>query len=498
MSARSSRPVPVDHRLLVAGAGSLPGAAAALGVVAVTSLDYGTALLFGVVAVAAALSAAAVLAVGWLSRSYRVTLRWVVIVNVLMLATALGLLAADRWLVAVPTRELYLGVLVAGVAGTAVACVCALGRWNPRVLRTLVLVDLLVLGVVVALPFVAFAAPQAVGATGSYVVVESAETTAPHVVGVDADRALAAGDLVFVYSTPSDGLEEGALVAYWTDDGGTTVARGGRLPASVGAERIVGTASATLPVLGPQETRIPHVGSVLHAVGSPSRTFLVGLAIVLLPAGLLASQLIRDLARSDTWGNWLTTDRLRHAAGGLLLVALVAPFVVAGVPQVVGATQSYTVMSGSMEPGISPGDTVVVRDVPASQIEPGDVITYEFETGRAGVARRTHRVVGVVNRETGRYFRTKGDANEDADQQLVPVDAVVGRVMLTIPYVGYVILFASTGQGLFLLVVLPGVLLFVSELWSLVSAIRASRAAGASTDRDADTADRPTPPTEGE
>ncbi|WP_255150867.1 signal peptidase I [Halorarius halobius] len=185
-----------------------------------------------------------------------------------------------------------------------------------------------------------------------------------------------------------------------------------------------------------------------------------------------------------------STRRLAHAVGALLLVACVTPFVVTAVPQTVGASHSYTVMSGSMEPAISPGDVVLVREVPPRRIERGDVITYEFTDGGGAVQRRTHRVVDVVAREDGRYFRTKGDANDAPDPQLVPADAVVGRVVATLPVVGHVTLFASTRVGFVALVLVPVGLLFLSELWSLVGALRDARTA----DGPAEDAESSAPP----
>lgn len=182
-----------------------------------------------------------------------------------------------------------------------------------------------------------------------------------------------------------------------------------------------------------------------------------------------------------------------QAVGVVVLIALVAPFVVAAVPQVVDADQSYTVTSGSMEPAIGVGDVVVVRDVPAETIETGDVITYELDGPGNQVERRTHRVIEVVDYGTQERFRTKGDANEDPDKEVVPPDAVVGVVVLTLPYVGYVIRFANTPLGLLTLVVVPAGLLFVTEAWSLARAVRRSRRAESS--GDASTGDGPETPT---
>lgn len=165
---------------------------------------------------------------------------------------------------------------------------------------------------------------------------------------------------------------------------------------------------------------------------------------------------------------------LNVAATGLL-VALVAPFAVFAVPQLAGAQHSYVVLSDSMSPTMSAGDAVVVEEVPPSAVETGDVITFERADGAdgdAGTDKVTHRVVEVVQRDDGRYFRTKGDANEQPDDELVPASAVVGVVTLTIPYVGYVVDFANSDVGLLTLVVLPAVLLVVNEAWTLWVAAR--------------------------
>ena len=83
----------------------------------------------------------------------------------------------------------------------------------------------------------------------------------------------------------------------------------------------------------------------------------------------------------------------------LLLLALLAPFVIYAVPGVIGADQSYVVLTGSMEPALSPGDAVVVDAVDAGAIAVGDVIT--FERSAANDIPTTHRVVEVVTGDAG-------------------------------------------------------------------------------------------------
>lgn len=164
-----------------------------------------------------------------------------------------------------------------------------------------------------------------------------------------------------------------------------------------------------------------------------------------------------------------------------LFIAVLIPFAVFAAPQIVGAEQSYVVISGSMAPAISVADTVIVNDVPPAAIHEGDVITFrrgemaEIQRGQAGVNLITHRVVDVIRTDDDLAFRTKGDANEEADRRLVPADALVGRVMFTIPYIGHVIVLASSEMGFIALVAIPIGLLVLNELYDLARAARNGR-----------------------
>ncbi len=165
-----------------------------------------------------------------------------------------------------------------------------------------------------------------------------------------------------------------------------------------------------------------------------------------------------------------------------VLLAIVIPFVIFAVPQVVGAEQSYVVLSGSMEPAISSGDAIIVNEVPASTIAVGDVITYG---GGERSPPTTHRVIDVQEQGDQLVFETKGDANEDADRATTPASRVRGKVMdlpvgiptndhslFVIPLIGYVIQFSQTQLGFTILVAIPIGLLLLSEFWRFVSLSR--------------------------
>jgi signal peptidase I len=135
------------------------------------------------------------------------------------------------------------------------------------------------------------------------------------------------------------------------------------------------------------------------------------------------------------------SDR-RHAAGlGLLslFVLGVAAWLVgaAVLPGFVPGWRSVVVTSGSMEPGISPGDVVLVAPQ-GPAIEVGSVVLFSSPTGPV-----THRIVGVNVDGT---YRTRGDANGAPDSTPLRSDHVLGRARLVIPDAGLPTLWWKQGD----------------------------------------------------
>ena len=124
------------------------------------------------------------------------------------------------------------------------------------------------------------------------------------------------------------------------------------------------------------------------------------------------------------------------------------------------------VLSGSMEPVMQVGSLAVIREVDPAQVNVDDVITYE--PPESGGLRVTHRVIELAELEDGTpAFLTKGDANEAGDGYLVPGGNVQGRLLLSVPYVGYTREFMGTPLGFMLLIMVPAGLLIMNEAVSL-------------------------------
>jgi|GEM_PF-1220426 len=128
-----------------------------------------------------------------------------------------------------------------------------------------------------------------------------------------------------------------------------------------------------------------------------------------------------------------------------------------------GNIEMKIVKSGSMEPNIPTGSVVMVK--PATTYAFNDVITFGKDT-KTDVP-TTHRIVGVEGTGANATYMTKGDANEEADPQSVMQHEIIGKVVFSLPYVGFVLDFARQPMGFVLLIAIPAGLVILEEILTI-------------------------------
>lgn len=133
------------------------------------------------------------------------------------------------------------------------------------------------------------------------------------------------------------------------------------------------------------------------------------------------------------------------------------------VPNILGH-KLYIVLSGSMEKAIRTGSLVAVQKTEANALASGDVITFNhIDSGKIV----THRIVKIEIKDGISNFTTKGDANDMNDTEIVKSENIIGKVKFSIPFVGSVLQFANTKNGILLFLIIPGILIFLIEVIKL-------------------------------
>ncbi len=153
---------------------------------------------------------------------------------------------------------------------------------------------------------------------------------------------------------------------------------------------------------------------------------------------------------------------------GLLVVLLVfAGLTALSVWQPLKVFKFYVVLSGSMEPTIHTGSVVFVN--PQASYKEKDIVTFQTkpEVAENNSLIVTHRIVKIEDKNNAKVFTTKGDANNTPDLKTITEAQILGKVALSIPFLGYPIDFVKTQNGFILLIVIPATIIIYSELMTI-------------------------------
>ena len=161
-------------------------------------------------------------------------------------------------------------------------------------------------------------------------------------------------------------------------------------------------------------------------------------------------KLIKLILNIFSWG----------AIGVLVVMAL---YVVTSNYQVFGGYRSFLIQSGSMEPSIMTGDIIVTKSQNSYILN--DVTAFHSENRIV-----THRIIAKEEKPEGVQFSTKGDANRSQDFDTITPSQIIGKVVLVIPKLGYLVAFSKTLPGFLILVLIPTLLFLLDELFKMKNA----------------------------
>lgn len=136
------------------------------------------------------------------------------------------------------------------------------------------------------------------------------------------------------------------------------------------------------------------------------------------------------------------------------------------VPSIFGY-RMYIVVSPSMEPEIEVGDVLISKEYDGGELTVGDVVTYLGKEGDMSGKMITHEIIRIE----GEDIITKGLANSSEDPPITRED--IDSVMLhNTVFISALYGVVTSTPGFICLVVLPLVLMIVSEIVGMVIQIK--------------------------
>lgn len=152
----------------------------------------------------------------------------------------------------------------------------------------------------------------------------------------------------------------------------------------------------------------------------------------------------------------------------IVFIAAVVILLIVSVFPITGNYKLMVVQSGSMEPAIKMGSIVMVK--PMDDYKIGDVISFGEVTRIK--APTTHRIYDIKVAEGQPVYITKGDANNAPDQREIPKREVIGKVLISVPYLGYAVDFAKKPLGFALIILVPAAIIIGDEIKKIFGEVK--------------------------
>ena len=161
---------------------------------------------------------------------------------------------------------------------------------------------------------------------------------------------------------------------------------------------------------------VPNFGPYINSVLETALPLIIGLILIRPTISILPSPNKSKYSRVAS----LTVTSIL-----LLIVLLNSGFI---------KYQMFVIGSNSMNTYIYRGDVIIARRTNSKEvknIKKGDILVFRWDNKII-----SHRVYKVINRDGKVYFKTKGDNNDQVDNNIAKEKDVIGTVSFRIKYIG--------------------------------------------------------------
>jgi signal peptidase len=165
----------------------------------------------------------------------------------------------------------------------------------------------------------------------------------------------------------------------------------------------------------------------------------------------------------------------------ITVISIVALLLLVSIFPIPGNFKVLTVLSGSMEPAIHRGSVVIV--FPTNEYKIGEIITF----GQISKTKTptTHRIFDMKVDAGVPSYITKGDANNGPDQKIVTPKEIIGKVLFSVPFAGYVVTAARKPWGFIAIIIIPALIIIYDEIKKIIVELRKGKQQKASSQESA-------------
>lgn len=146
----------------------------------------------------------------------------------------------------------------------------------------------------------------------------------------------------------------------------------------------------------------------------------------------------------------------------LSVLVLVAGFIILTTFNLPGNYKIMTVLSGSMEPLTKTGSIMIVK--PEKEYKLGDIVSFRNSESKTPT---THRIAQVRKYDKQLAYRTKGDANDSLDVGELSQGMILGKKIISIPFLGYIASFIRSKEGFLVFILIPSGLIVLNEAMNI-------------------------------
>ena len=155
----------------------------------------------------------------------------------------------------------------------------------------------------------------------------------------------------------------------------------------------------------------------------------------------------------------------------IAFIVVIAGLLIVSIFPITGNIKFMIVQSESMDPAMKMGSLVIIK--PIDNYKVGDIICFN-QTNKTKPP-ISHRINEIREVNGEKFYITKGDANEEPDANEIIKKDIIGKIFISVPYLGYAVNFAKKPAGFALIIIIPTGIIITDEIKKIYAEVKKNK-----------------------